>query len=508
MFDRIDKISTPRINFFSNYVSNVLIAILGIIFVPIYLKYLGTETYGLLGVFISLQVILSVLDGGLGSALTKEIAHRSSQVNLKENRIGTLVKTLGTIYWIVAIIVGLIAILISPLIAKYWVKPINLTYYDIVEAFMLLSVSLVFLFPIGFYSGGLIGLQKHFTLNILKVFFALLKNGGAVFVLIFSPQKLIAFFTWNLISNACQALVFKFVLWKYITKGKEKVKFNRQELSTVKKYALGMTGINITTLILTQADRIILSKILPLDQFGCYTLAASIAVVIYQIIQPINQSFFSRFAALIGSNNKEELRQVYRLAYQIVSLLIIPAFLVLAFFSEELLYFVTHDLKLTQNTKLLLSIMAVANGLNALLNIPYHLSLANGWTKYAFYQNLSLIFTLTPLTIWLSIHYSAIGGASSWLFLNIIILIIGSIVIHKHLMKSELIKWFGYGLFFPLILDVVILFVFREFVVWDKTNKLLTLTLVFSFGLICLVLNSLLLPEIRKRVKNLIPFKR
>ena len=501
MISIINKVSILKINFFSNYISNIIIAILGIIFVPIYLKYLGTEAYGIIGVFISLQVILSVLDGGLGGALTKEIAHRSLQVGQKE-KIGNLVKTLGTVYWIFAIIISLLAISISPLLAKYWVKPVNLSYKEVVEAFMLLSVSLMFLFPAGFYSGGLIGLQKHFMLNLLKIVFALAKYGGSVVVLIFSSEKLIAFFIWNLIINATQAMVFKITFWNYIAIGQRDAKFDKQELKSVQKYAFGLFGINITSLILTQVDRIVLSKILPLDQFGCYTLAASIAVFIFQIIQPINQSFFPRFSALIGNGNKEELKQVYRLAYQIVSLLIMPAFLILAFFSTELLYFVTHDLTLTQNTKTILSIMAVANGLNSLLNIPYQLSLANGWTKYALYQNLLLILTLTPLTIYLSLHYSALGGAASGLILNVVILIVGSIIIHKHLMEGELTKWLRYGLFLPLILNAGVLLFFRKTIYWDQTNRLLTIVIVFSFGIFCLILNSFLLPEIRKRIKD------
>ena len=142
MFPRLDKISTLKVNLFSNYVSNIIIAVLGIIFVPIYLRYLGAETYGLIGVFISLQVMLSVLDGGLGTALTKEIAYRISQINSPENRIGNLVKSLGTVYWVIAIAIGIIAIALSPLIASYWVKPVTLTYSDIVTAFMLLGLNL------------------------------------------------------------------------------------------------------------------------------------------------------------------------------------------------------------------------------------------------------------------------------------------------------------------------------------------------------------------------------
>jgi len=502
LFSKVNKLKSLKINFFSSYFSNAAIALLGIIFVPIYLKYISAEGYGLIGVFTSLQVVLSVLDGGLGGALTREIASRSSNTNSDISKTNNLVKTLEIVYWIIAAVVSLIAILLSPLLATYWVQPVNLSGSEITKVFSLLSLSLIFLFPIGFYSGGMIGLQKHLILNVLKVSFALLKNVGSVLVLIFMEEKLLSFFTWNLILTAFQAVTFKYVLWKCLGKSPKKPVFDKMELRAVSKYALGITGISITALILTQIDRIILSKVLLLDQFGYYTLACSLAVFIFQIIQPINQSFFPKFVTLISSQNTVALKENYRLAYQIASLLIIPAFLILAFFSEELLLLVTHDAQLSLKTKMVLSVLAVGNGLNSLLNVPHQLSLANGWTKYAFYQNLLLIFILTPLTIWLSLKYGALGGASSWLILNIIILFAGSWVIHKRLLKNEFFNWFIYGFSLPLFLNALFLFFMRRVITWDGTHKITTIAITFTYGFICLALNSLLLPEIRKRIKQ------
>jgi len=497
---RLNKLSTLRVNFFSSYVTNIVIAVLGIIFVPIYLRHISAEAYGLIGVFTSLQLILSVLDGGLGGALTKEIAYRSTNIQSVENTTGNLVKTLEIIYWLMALAVGIIAVVLSPLLARHWVQPVHLTQDEITRSFILLSLSLIFLFPAGLYSGGMIGLQRHLRLNILKVSFALIKNTGSVLVLIFFEDKLLAFFGWNLAVNAIQSLVFRISLWKCLEKKSAGARFSRQELDSVKRYAVGITGINLTALVLTQVDRVILSKVLPLDQFGCYTLAGSVAVILYQIVQPINQSFFPKFVSLTRIEYRAELKGTYRIACQVVSLLLVPAFLSLAFFSRELLYVVTGDALLSEKTKLVLTLLALGNGLNGLLNIPYQLSLAHGWTKYSFYQNILMILTLTPLTIWLAIKYGAVGGAFSWFLLNVIILICGTVIIHRRLLQGELLNWLKFGFFLPVALNTLILYGFRVFVTWNGENKLLTLSLTFCFGLICLLLNAVILPEIRKRV--------
>lgn len=489
---------------FTNYFSSVLNIILSIVFVPIYLKYIGAEGYGLIGVFASLQGVLSLLDAGLGGALAREIALRSGITDFDTNKTADLVKTLGSIYWLIALVIGIIAVSVAPLLANYWVKPVLLSSTQIVNVFILLGCSLIFYFPIGFYSGGMIGLQKQLILNILKVFFAILKYFGSLFVLIFCEDKLQAFFVWNLIINFMQAITFKYALWHCLPKRTRKPVFSKLELQSVWKYAAGLTGISIAALILGQLDRVILSKTLSLEQFGYYSLAGSIVVLIYQVIQPINQTFFPKFTNLVLPDKKHELRKMYQLAYQIVSLMIIPIMLILAIFSRELLFFLTHDLTISNATWLPLSIMALSVGLNSLLNIPYQLTLAFGWTKFALFQNIGMIIILTPLMIWLTINFGAVGGASSSLILNGIWVLILPFVIHRKILFKEASKWYLFGFFIPFVLNGLFLLAFKYFISLNIENRISNVFLIAIGGVICLLINIFVLSEIKIKSKEIL----
>lgn len=503
LFSKLNKIESLKVNLVSNYFSNLSIAILSIIFVPIYLKYLGPEGYGLIGIFSSLQAVLSVLDGGLSSALTRELA-KVNDLTSSVNRVRNLVKTLGTIYWGLAVTIGLIASGLSPLIAKYWVQPVTLSEDTILKAFILLSSSLIFYFPIGFYSGGLIGLHKQLTLNILRVFFALVKSVGSVLILLFVSNDVISFFLWNLIITIIQALVFKIILWKCLPKSDVSAVFDKRELLSVWKFAVGITGISITAIILTQIDRIILSKVLPLDKFGYYSLASTIAVMLYQFVNPINQSFFPKFVSLLALKNKNELRSTYRLAYQILGILVIPSSVILFFFSEELLLILTKDVVVSKKASIIVSILSIGTGFNALLNIPYQLSLAFGWTKFGLYQNILLILIMSPLTIYLALNYGAVGGASAWAITNLIFMFITPIFIHKKLLNNESLKWYTNGLLFPLLITVIIVFSCKQIIQLNIENRYINFALISGIGLVCLIINAFALSDIRKRILYLI----
>ena len=61
-------------NIIANYLGQGWRALLGLAFIPLYIKYLGVEAYGLIGIFAILQAWLGLLDMGMKPALGREMA--------------------------------------------------------------------------------------------------------------------------------------------------------------------------------------------------------------------------------------------------------------------------------------------------------------------------------------------------------------------------------------------------------------------------------------------------
>ena len=59
--------TTVQKNIIANYAGSAWNVITSLAFVPLYIKFIGIEAYGLIGFFSSLQIVLSLLDLGLGS---------------------------------------------------------------------------------------------------------------------------------------------------------------------------------------------------------------------------------------------------------------------------------------------------------------------------------------------------------------------------------------------------------------------------------------------------------
>jgi O-antigen/teichoic acid export membrane protein len=53
-------------------------------FIPLYIKYLGVEAYGLVGLFSVLQISFTLLDMGMSLTLSREMARFRAKVNDNE----------------------------------------------------------------------------------------------------------------------------------------------------------------------------------------------------------------------------------------------------------------------------------------------------------------------------------------------------------------------------------------------------------------------------------------
>jgi O-antigen/teichoic acid export membrane protein len=64
-----------------------------LLIVPLYIRFMGMEAYGLIGFYAMLQGTLQILDLGLSPTMTRELARYSSQSG-KEHEMRDFVRTL------------------------------------------------------------------------------------------------------------------------------------------------------------------------------------------------------------------------------------------------------------------------------------------------------------------------------------------------------------------------------------------------------------------------------
>jgi len=432
--------TTVQKNLLANFLGKGWSAAVAIAFVPVYTSYLGIEAYGLVGVFSILTALVNLFDFGLSATVNRELARRTAQ-NAGTDETRDLVRTLEVIYWSIGAALAVAVLAGAGLLASHWVRAGSLPVPVIRTSIALMAGVLALQWPLSFYGGGLLGLQRQALWNGLVAGGATLRALGAVFVLSRVSNTIVAFFVWQLAASAIQIALVVAALWWRLPAGR-RPRFRAELLSPIWRFAAGMSGISVLALVLTQIDKIVLSRILPLKEFGYYALASVVSLGLYTLILPVFDAFFPRFSALVALHDPDALRRVYHRACQLMSVLILPIAAVLALWADRVLLLWTRDPAIVAQTRSLVPILVCGTALNGLMALPFALQLAHGWTRLTLAANAIGVALMIPLLFEATRRFGSPGAASVWLVLNVGYVIFLPHPIPRRLLPGETARWY------------------------------------------------------------------
>lgn len=493
-------------NLIANFLGKSWTALLSIIFLPIYVKLLGIESFGIVGLYTTLLALFNLLDFGLSTTLNREIS-RMTSLSTPAEEYRDLTRTLEYVYWGIALALGIIIFSLSPFLSDYWLTTKHLSSDCVRRATNFMAITIFFQWPFSLYSGGLMGLNKQVQLNIIIIICSTFRWLGMILILTFVSATIDTFFIWQTLINALQTLSAALIFWKNLPKASTLPRFDKNLLTQIGKFSIGMTGIMILSAILTQTDKIIISKMLPLEDFGYYNFATSISSSLFIVISIVQATYFPLFSRIIASKNSQELTKVYHTGCQLITILTVPITILFFFFSSEIIYLWTGDQLITGKTSVIAGLLMLGSLLNGLMTLPYTLQIAHGWTKLSLYQNVIAIVILIPLLVLAIYFFNTIGAACIWIILNAGYLLITIPFMHKKIIPAEKKKWYLQDIIIPLAGAAAIGFISHFCFSKIALNKWQQIGLLFGVY-ICLLSAAILLSSIiRKSISKFLQDK-
>ncbi len=485
-----------RRNTFANYAGGACQALLGFLFVPMYIKYLGVEAYGLVGFSVSLNAILRLTDLGVSSTLSREFA-RYSVLPESTERMRSLLKTLQTVYWGISLLVGFMIVAVAPLIAKYWINAGSLGAAAVQNAVVLMGLTTALQGPMSLYNGGVFGLQRHVLGNCINITLAVLRSGGVVLALALLSPTINTFFVYQLGVALIGALGTGIILWSLLPHTTTPSCFQISQLKSVWRFATGMSINSVLWLILSQLDKIILIKMLPLQMFGYYAVASTAAAATGYLSGPLFTTFLPRYTQLYAAEDDERLKATYRISCCLNALIVVPTVILLALFSREALLVWTRNPVIAEQAHLFLSLLVIGYGLNQLACLPYALQVASGWVKLAVYTNAAAVILIVPALALATRLYGGAGAATVWVALNCIYVLIYVNVLHGRILKGEARQLYA-GILLPSVLSIGVGLLGR--LLLPNITGLAVMLYVTSLWVLVIAVVALATPTVRKMI--------
>jgi O-antigen/teichoic acid export membrane protein len=486
----------PKLNLLANFAGTGWTALMGLAFIPFYVRLMGIEAFGLVGFFATLQAALQILDFGLSPTMNREMARYTAEPD-KASEARDFVRTLEVAYWGVGIAIGVVVVTVAPYVARHWIRATVLPVQVVEHAVMAMGLLAALQWPLSFYQGGLLGLQRQVLLNALQIAMSSVANGGAVLILWLVSPTIMAFFAWRIATSFVQVGLTTWFLWRSLPRTHCASRFDPGVVRKVWRFAAGMSGIGISALVLTQLDKVVVSKLLTLESFGYYTLAGVVITAIAMVAGPIFNTVFPLFSSLVAIDSERPLTLAYHRSSQLMAVLVLPIAAVVALFSFDLLRLWTGSAETALNVAPIASVLVIGSAFNALMVVPYALQLAYGWTSIGLRINLSLIVVLIPTLLFLATRYGPVGAAGGWVTSQALYLLIGVPLTHRRLLKGEGLRWFVDDVGRPLTAAVLIAVAGRKLLASSITSPLTAVGGVSSVLLAALAAATLVAPETR-----------
>lgn len=484
-------LSTKK-NIVSSYASQLYSAGIGIFIFPFYIKYMGAESYGLVGFFTMLQAWFALLDLGLTPTIARETA-RYHGGSMQALRYRQLFRALSTIFVSIAVIGGMALWLLAETIAYKWLQVETLSINMVVVAVQIMAASVPLRWLSGLYRGVITGSERLVWLSGFNAIIATLRF-PAVFITMWQYGFTPTVFFWHQLAVAIVE-----VLGLYLMSNKLKPDVTKSDIigwsihpvKPVLKFALTIAFTSSVWVLVTQTDKLILSGILPLAEYGFFTLAVLVANGIMILSAPVSTVIMPRMTRLHAEGKHDEMIQVYRNATQLVSVVAGSASLTIAFFAEELLYAWTGDKEIASNAAPILTLYALGNGVLAVSAFPYYLQYALGNLRYHLIGNLVTVITLIPTIIWAASEHGGVGAGWAWLSINSLYLVLWVGYVHHKIQPGLHLGWLSkdiLGIYVPVILFLFLASSYMNY--QTRQEAFFTLVVVSFIAILAAVVSS------------------
>ena len=428
--------SKLKSNILFNFVGNAWLGLLTLIVTPIQVNLLGIEAFGFVGLIAILQILFGSFDLGIAATVTKTISSDHSTDYVDSEKI---VNTASTVYWTMAVLLALVLLTSAETIVRQWATQSKLDPLVFLHGVQLVSIYLTIRWPVAFYSGIISGLQRMDLLNVIKAIVQTLRLGGSAVVLMVRPD-LIAFLYWLVISALIELTLFYLSARYLFPRLKLIPYFSVPAFSKIWKYSASMNLIGLTALVLSQADRIVVTQLLTLEALGYYTVAYTAATIISLIQSSINNASFPAFSYAFSQGGHSRLApQFNKISQLMCGVLTLPC-CIIAFFSQDILrIWLNNSVAISASTTM--GILALGFFLNAVTSNAYIASIACGQQSVPLKINLIALFIYLPALYFMTNWYGIIGAATAYAGLNFYYLITLVPIIQFKLIRQSYLRW-------------------------------------------------------------------
>jgi O-antigen/teichoic acid export membrane protein len=444
-----------RRNILANTLGRGWATILGVAVLPLYLRLLGAEAYGLVGLYGTIAVVCSLFDAGISTSLGREVARIRTEASPGQ-KLAELVRTAEVIYVSIGVLVGCLIAAAAPAIATHWLNLKELKPAEATGAVRLMGAYFALQWPIGLYGAGLQGLQRQVEQNVVNTAGSTVRSLGTVAVLLLGPATITTFYAWQVVATFGFLVAIRETLWRTGEISRRDAAFRWSVTQRVRGFAAGVSVISLVSVVSSQLDKVILTRLVPLKAFGYYSFAVSVAGATTFFAQPVLAATFPALIEAHAISDDVRLSSLFRRGTQLVAVAIFAPAAVVAFFAPIILRLWARDPATAENAAPLLSACMVGSALTGVTVMPFNLTLAVGHVRPAVIVGVVAIVVQGAVLAALAPSIGVISGALGLALVALISLFIYAYFGVRPILPGKTMTWLRSDIAPPFVAACVV----------------------------------------------------
>lgn len=389
--------------------------VFALVLIPLLIKGLGEEKFGILSLAWVVIGYFSFFDFGIGKALTKIIAEKIGKNQIEE--IPRIFWTSIFLMLFVSLCCTLLILLLTPTLVYNFFNISQFLQTEALNTFYILALAIPIVTTTAGIRGTLEAYQKFGIINIIRTFLGVSSFLGPLLCLLFTNSLFwIVFFL----------IIIRIVIWiLYIRQCfnlnatiKSKIYFDFNLVKPILKLSGWMTVSNVTVPLIVYLDRFLIGALVSVAAVTYYATPYEVISKLLLIPGALTGVLFPAFSASY-LNNPDFTKKLLLKAVKFIFILMYPIiFLIIAFAHEGLGLWLGE--KFAENSSLILQLLAAGVLINSVAYIPF--TFLEGIGRPDITAKVQLIeLPIYLFAMWLVIKHAGIKGAAFVWLLRMVI---------------------------------------------------------------------------------------
>ncbi len=322
------------LNTLSSYGRDVVDTLAFLILIPFIIKTLGNASFGLWSLIWSFLAIFELADFGFAASVIKYVADARGRGDMN-----SLQKIVCTLFWIY-VVLGFVVMagIAATLFFFNRLFQIPADQQSMASAVLIiLGVRSALYLPLGMFRGVLVGFQKMSIANGYKVAASLLYLAAVLILLSIAPDiRVLA--AVNMVTGVLPMFAMMIHSTRIIPGLSLNPRyFDRKLVRELTSFSLYFSFTQISGMIATRADALIIKLFLPLESVGIYSIGMRLSEKASQFCSHLTRALSPVFAELHGSDEQSNVRAVHYMGTKLTVAFATPLLLGLALLAEPLI---------------------------------------------------------------------------------------------------------------------------------------------------------------------------